>query len=443
MAQYPIKMLKDESGTPFVPLVAPDAVQDGQGFNLLTSLDNKLEKTNIIAGQNITISASGNDLTISSTASGPSGNVIDNLNQSIAGVGVLDAHQGYVLKEMIPDVQNNVTSTSTTDALSAYQGYLLSHKIVPTGGTTGQVLKKKTNSDNDVEWGDAADPNAISGDGSIKKIVEITYADYKDLENDGDVDPDTEYHILDSQSDTDHLQDVLDGINDRITEVDDKLISYSTNEQVTGLTWIDGKPIYQRTFFGSLTLGSITEIADVSSLNYDHVSFYDVTFTKTKSSSGSGKFWFPVFYDSSSDYARVYLRDRDKKLLGLIKGDPVTEVMVYVTLRYTKTTDTAVPYFALRIVNRSTSAAVTKLYRMSSATMTFADWLVSPDNVDGFYVKSSYGPGYYVALPNNVAPENTDRYYINTTDKLTEAEVLALTISSGSTYQTAFDREIE
>ena len=33
MAQYPIKMLKDEQGTPVVPLVAPEAVKDTQGTN--------------------------------------------------------------------------------------------------------------------------------------------------------------------------------------------------------------------------------------------------------------------------------------------------------------------------------------------------------------------------------------------------------------------------
>lgn len=153
MAQYPIKMLKDENGTPFVPLVAPEAVKDGQGFNLQTVLGNKLEKTNIIAGNNTTLSVSGNDITINSQAGGATTNVIDNLNQQTAGVGVLDAHQGYVLKGMIPGVQNNLTSTSTTDALSAYQGYLLSNRSVPGGGTTGQVLKKKSNTDNDLEWG--------------------------------------------------------------------------------------------------------------------------------------------------------------------------------------------------------------------------------------------------------------------------------------------------
>lgn len=81
MARYPIKMLKDESGTPFVPLVAPEAVKDNQGTDWQTLLNSKLEKTNIIAGDNITLSVSGNNITINSQAGGAATNVIDNLNQ--------------------------------------------------------------------------------------------------------------------------------------------------------------------------------------------------------------------------------------------------------------------------------------------------------------------------------------------------------------------------
>lgn len=200
MAQYPIKMLKDENGTPFVPLVAPEAVKDTQGTDWQTLIDRKLEKTNIIAGQNVTITTDGNDITINSAAGGASANVIDNLDQTTGGVGVLDAHQGHVLKEMIPDVVNNLTTVDTTKALSAYQGYLLNHKVVPTGGATGQVLKKKSATDNDLEWGDAADPNAISGDSSVKKIVALTYDEYEDLVANGEVEQDTEYHITGRQS---------------------------------------------------------------------------------------------------------------------------------------------------------------------------------------------------------------------------------------------------
>lgn len=170
MATYPIKMLKDEQGTPFVPLVSTQAVRNPNGQTVEDILDSKLSPTNIKEGENIVVTVSGNDVTI--TADVPDTTVlVDNLNQTTAGIGALDARQGNVL-------------LNTVNA-----------KAVPTGGNAGQVLKKRTNDDNDLEWGDAADPNAISGDGSIKKIVEITYEDYQALAT---IDPDTEYHIIES-----------------------------------------------------------------------------------------------------------------------------------------------------------------------------------------------------------------------------------------------------
>lgn len=181
MAQYPIKMLKDENGTPFVPLVAPEAVKDNQGTNWQALMDKKLEKANIVAGDNITLSVNGNDITINSQAGGAAVNVIDNLNQSTGGVGVLDAHQGYILKGMIPGVQNTLTSTSTTDALSAYQGRLLSGKSVPSGGTVGQVLKKKSNTDNDLEWGNLPTLATVATSGSYNDLLNKPDIDQKIL----------------------------------------------------------------------------------------------------------------------------------------------------------------------------------------------------------------------------------------------------------------------
>jgi hypothetical protein len=69
--------------------------------------------------------------------------------------------------------------------------------VAPVGGATGQVLKKASNNDYSFEWGDAADPNAIVGDGSIMKIVELSYKEYLDLESNGQLQDDTEYHISD------------------------------------------------------------------------------------------------------------------------------------------------------------------------------------------------------------------------------------------------------
>lgn len=124
MAVYPVKMIKDENGQPFVPITGANAIVYDDAETLQQKLDKKLEKDNIIAGANITLSKSGNNITISSGATGV---LIDNLTTTTAGQGALDARQGSVLKGMIPTVINDVTSTSTTAALSAYQGYLLNN----------------------------------------------------------------------------------------------------------------------------------------------------------------------------------------------------------------------------------------------------------------------------------------------------------------------------
>ena len=140
MATYPIKVLKDETGIPFVPLVSSTGITNPDGTTLEDSLNIKLESANIIAGDNIILTKEGNDITITGTASGAANRVIDNLDTTESNVGVLDAHQGYVLNNKItemaetleggiPQVINNCTTVDTVNALSAYQGYLLNNKF--------------------------------------------------------------------------------------------------------------------------------------------------------------------------------------------------------------------------------------------------------------------------------------------------------------------------
>ena len=150
MATYPIKVLKDETGVPFVPLVSSTGITSPDGTTLEDSLSVKLESGNIIAGDNIILTKKGNDITITGTASGAANKVIDNLTTTESNVGVLDAHQGYVLNNKItemaetleggiPQVINNCTTVDTVNALSAYQGYLLNSKFndyLPLSGGT-------------------------------------------------------------------------------------------------------------------------------------------------------------------------------------------------------------------------------------------------------------------------------------------------------------------
>lgn len=128
MATYKIKMLKDEDGIPFIPLVSTQGIQDPSGETLDDKLQNKLETSNIIQGDNITIIKNGNDCTINAVLP-PSGTLINNLTTSLPGQGALDAYQGKILKDSIPHIINDLTSTSSTDALSANQGYILNAKF--------------------------------------------------------------------------------------------------------------------------------------------------------------------------------------------------------------------------------------------------------------------------------------------------------------------------
>ena len=232
MAKYPIKMLQDEEGNAFVPLTSSEALKTPDGKTLDEKLQNKLETTNIKAGTDINITVDGNNVTISNASKGV---LIDNLTTETPGVGSLDAHQGKVLKDMIPEVINNVTSTDSDKALSAYQGYLLSGKVVPIGGKEGQVLKKSSDTNWSLEWGDAADPNAIVGDGSIKKIIELTYEEYQALDT---IDPDTEYHIYNVEDGTytyiseGQIQNMIDN-SVRTDEEINTLIKNNVNNTLT------------------------------------------------------------------------------------------------------------------------------------------------------------------------------------------------------------------
>lgn len=128
MATYPIKMLKDEKNQPFVPLVSTDCIRDENNQTLQQVLDKKLSPTNLLPGEYVSITTEGNNCYINVDL--PANlNVINNLTTSSAGQGALDAYQGKILKDSIPQVINDLSSTSTTGALSANQGYILNNKF--------------------------------------------------------------------------------------------------------------------------------------------------------------------------------------------------------------------------------------------------------------------------------------------------------------------------
>ena len=226
MATYPIKMLKDESGKAFVPMVSAESIYTNDSMSFEEKLATKLEPNNLKSSSSVTVVKNGNDCSFE-VDFGASDNIIDNLNTTVAGQGPLDARQGNVLKNMIPAIIDNLDSSDSSKTLSANQGRVLKDMSVPTGGATGQVLKKASDNDHELEWGDAADPNAIVGDGSIMKIIELTYAEYKTLESNGQLKEDTEYHI---------------------TDVENGTASYMTEEQVNILAAKESKEQFEKLY---------------------------------------------------------------------------------------------------------------------------------------------------------------------------------------------------
>lgn len=265
MATYPIKMMIDESGQPFVPLTSLDAVVGEKKLQYILDATEKsaghfqiiskeLKMTDLIntiivvrwPNINSTVKPSylqineeeekplyngsgteylsldeasntvnmlaydGNKWILTSGAgSSGSGHVITNeagetMEQqkilNFVGFQVENDGANRLTRITNPEPINNLTtSESGLGSLDAYQGKILSQRSVPTGGTKGQVLAKSDDGDYLLTWADpgASNADSISSDGSVKKMVNLTYAEYKELESKNEIDPLTQYYIND------------------------------------------------------------------------------------------------------------------------------------------------------------------------------------------------------------------------------------------------------
>lgn len=262
MATYPIKMMIDESGQPFVPLTSLDAVVGEKNlqyiidatetsaghFNIIikdVTLD-KLKNTVVVvrwpqinstvkpsylqlneeeeiilynglgteyldleeASNTVNILAyDGEKWILTSGADSGSGHIITDENGNtmeqqkvlnFVGFNVENDAGTRATKIINPTPINNlITDESGLGSLDAYQGYILSGRSIPIGGSAGQVLAKKNGIDYQVEWIDRDSDDVVTSDGSIEKIVAITYEEYKTLEAAGELVPTTQYHITD------------------------------------------------------------------------------------------------------------------------------------------------------------------------------------------------------------------------------------------------------
>ena len=142
--------------------------------------------------------------------------------------------------------------------------------------------------------------------------VELSYASYQALTEAEKTDG-TIYMVYDDPSDGTSVESAID---------------YSINEQNTGQKWIDGKPIYQKTFNVSANVS-----IDITSLNID--SIVDISGTFETASHG---IYSVNMYALSTYYSRVSLT-RTSLLLEIHGDNDWLASTGNITILYTKTTD--------------------------------------------------------------------------------------------------------
>lgn len=112
---------------------------------------------------------------------------------------------------------------------------------------------------------------------------------------------------------------------------------YSTDEQVIG-KWIDGKPLYQKTFnIDSLpSAGDTAKIVNHNIANVEHIWVFEAMYENSSS------YFTNMANLSNNSWAGSWYTGVDKTKIQIVTGtDRSVYTYCYVTLRYTKTTDTA------------------------------------------------------------------------------------------------------
>lgn len=113
---------------------------------------------------------------------------------------------------------------------------------------------------------------------------------------------------------------------------------YSTEETVIG-RWIDGKPLYRKTFLfttPATTSTSPVKIADISELNIDTPIKIQGMVTEVHSSIG---YIVPISTSWNSDYIHCVIRLDKTALMIICNVDAFTNCKANASIEYTKTTD--------------------------------------------------------------------------------------------------------
>lgn len=162
--------------------------------------------------------------------------------------------------------------------------------------------------------------------------VKISELQEKTSTNDTDVLP-----IVDAMGGTKKITvpNLLKKLTESISNIGGKvtnLTTYSTNEIKTAETWIDGKPIYRKTYSFTIPTANQEKLIAHNIENVENIWLSNKSFLKTEDNC------IPVnHYRDSGAYIWCLANSHDIRIKTGASG--WTNKTTYVTIEYTKTTD--------------------------------------------------------------------------------------------------------
>lgn len=207
----------------------------------------------------------------------------------------------------------NIALTSSSGLVDTYTITLTDGSTTTFNVTNGEDYTVPTDGILFYEGVGVPDGYEASDPPMAKSAVEMSYARYQTL---------TEAEKTDGT-----IYMVYDDPTDNYVANNGFYLNYSTDEQLTGQKWIDGKPIYQKTFNLTFTTNQLD--VDLTALSVESVVKIDGGVYNL-----SGSF-VPFGYESA---VSAYTTTASNIHINNIYSSERTNG--YVTLQYTKTTDT-------------------------------------------------------------------------------------------------------
>lgn len=265
-----------------------------------------------------------------------------------ASVASAIAAAAYTLPEATTSTLGGVKPDGTTITVDN-DGTIHGAQSLPTGGTSGQVLKKKSATNYDVEWADESGGGGGGGhtivDTDGTAVAQENKLQFKGLSvTDDSTNRTTKVEGIGLNSDS------IDDITTITPEIPSVVIgdanNYSTSEKIIG-KWIDGEPLYQRVVVANIPSTPAKTNQDIELISSSDASNINLIYSYGNYLRSDGYLMLlplaVVNYNdgtvSTSLRVQQYI-DKSIKLQHRTYAAQPNTAIAHVVLQYTKTTDT-------------------------------------------------------------------------------------------------------